>query len=382
MVELLYALSPEGQLVHVDSVPNGLACGCRCPGCGALLVAKNNGETMAAHFAHASGTVCSGAHESELHLLAKDVIASEKAVMLPPYGSVYGGGLMRFDAVEVEERNDLSSLQPDLCGIAGGHRLWIEIRVTHAIGPEKRELIRKNGIACVEINLADFIDKQVTRQQLQQYLLQEKGMREWTNNPVLEQKRRDAASLRQSYAAKASERQMELRIGESSVEELQKEVNREISSYMQANTDTCVVPSQSCYKCLHHSTRRALLAEAKRLRLPAWTSELLSSNLLYWTRDEVSATVCYDRCWQVRYEHFVKLLPTTSPDIHGREVTAREMRQNEAVVSFLLNTVPAIIATEGLRCQHNVGSFSRIGGKYDIACNMPNVVNRHRRKKH
>lgn len=28
---LTYAIGPKGKLVHVDSVPNGLLCGCTCP---------------------------------------------------------------------------------------------------------------------------------------------------------------------------------------------------------------------------------------------------------------------------------------------------------------------------------------------------------------
>lgn len=117
MAELTYAINTERQLVHVDSVPNGIACKCICPCCGAALVAKNNGETVVPHFAHASGASCNGALESELHLLAKDIIAKDKCVMLPPYGNVYRGGVVIFDEVEIEKRNDISSLQPDLCGV-------------------------------------------------------------------------------------------------------------------------------------------------------------------------------------------------------------------------------------------------------------------------
>lgn len=377
MVELLYGMSGEGRLLHVDSVPNGLACGCRCPGCGALLVAKNNGETVASHFAHASGSACMGAHESELHLLAKEIIGSERCIMLPGYGSVYAGGLITFDDVEVEQRHDPSSLRPDLCGITGHRRLWVEIMVTHAIGPEKRELIRKNRIACVEINLSGYIDRQVTRQELAAFLMQERDMREWTNNPVLEEKRLKTVSLRRISAVNRSDA---LRSANQDKQALQETLEKGKQTYLAAHTESCIVASRSCYKCRHHTTRRALLAEARRRRLPAWVTEVLQSNLLYWTRDEVEATVCFDRCWQVRFERYVKLLPTASPDMHGRPVTSREIRQNEAVVSFLLTTVPAIIDLEGMKCSHNVGSFQQMDGKYDIACNMPKVVSRHRRK--
>ena len=381
MVELLYALDADGQLVHVDSVPNGLACGCRCPGCGAPLVAKNNGETKAPHFAHASGLACGGAHESELHLLAKDIISREKAVMLPGYGRVYDGGLMRFDEVEVEERRDLSSLQPDLCGITHGHRLWVEIRVTHAIGPEKRELIRKNGIACIEINLSQFIDRQVTRQQLKAFLTEEKDMREWTNNPTLGKRQAEESLSRRDYAKAKSAEKLQTQVNEASAYDVREKMENEKFAFLQIHQDCCIMPVRSCYACRHHSTRQALFEEARRQHLPSWVTEVLSSNLLYWTKDEVGQTVSYDQCYRVRYEHFQRLLPTSSPDIHGRPVTAREIRQNEAVIPFLLGTVPAIIASEGLKCSCCVATFSHLDGSYDIACNKPNVVNRHRKKK-
>lgn len=373
-------------MVHVCEVANGLACGCRCPGCAALLVAKNNGETMAPHFAHASGTVCHGAHESELHLLAKAVISEEKAVMLPRYGNVYDGGLVRFDEVEVEERNDIASLQPDLCGVVHDgktetdRRLWIEIMVTHAIGPEKRALIKRNDIACIEINLSQFADRQVTREELCDFILKQKSGREWTNNPALERQRLAASASNRNYAAMKAEsdrRQLSAYLSDYELEEFYESEQR---NFLEKHRECCVIDSQECYKCRHHSTRQALFEEAKRLHLPAWVREPLSGNLLYWTHDNVRATVEYRDCYTVSFDNYLRLLPTSTPDIHGRPVSPREIRQNEQIIPFLLNVVPAIIASEGLKCRHNVQSFSTASYRYKIACNMPNVVNRHRRK--
>lgn len=186
MVELLYALDASGKMVSVDDVPNGIACNCTCPCCREPLVAKNNGESVSSHFAHASGTSCGGAHESELHMLAKEIISGERRIMLPPYGNIYQGGMVAFDCVEVEKRNDVACLQPDLCGVVSSNRLWIEIMVTHAIGPEKRALIVKDGIACVEVNLSRFMNNSVTKDELRRFLLHDKDSREWTNNPKLE----------------------------------------------------------------------------------------------------------------------------------------------------------------------------------------------------
>lgn len=387
MVELLYALNEEGRMVHVNEVPNGISCRCHCPSCSAPLVAKNNGETMAPHFAHASGTVCSGAHESELHLLAKRVISEDKAVMLPRYGNVYQGGLVRFDTVEVEERNDISSLQPDLCGVVHNKttgkdsRLWIEIMVTHAIGPEKRALIRKNEIACIEINLSQFMSRQVTREELRDFILQEQSGREWTNNPVLEKQRLTVSATSRNYAERKTDEDKALLSESMSAYEMKEHYKGEQQAYLANHEDCCIMDGKDCYRCKHHTTRKALFEETKRLHLPAWVREALSGNLLYWTHDNVKMTVNHNQCYRVHYEGFLHLLPTSSPDIHGRIITPREIKQNEQIIPFLLDTVPAIIASEGLKCQHNVQSFPSLSTKYNIACNMPNVVNRHRRRK-
>ena len=63
-----YALR-NGQLVHVDGVESGAACGCVCPGlkCGAPMVARK-GTVRRHHFAHATGKGCG---ESAMHRVAK-----------------------------------------------------------------------------------------------------------------------------------------------------------------------------------------------------------------------------------------------------------------------------------------------------------------------
>lgn len=71
---LKYALNTKGELVHIDSVPNGNDCGCICPACKKPLQAKNKGTHRTHHFAHQSGVNCPTAYESSLHLLAKKKI--------------------------------------------------------------------------------------------------------------------------------------------------------------------------------------------------------------------------------------------------------------------------------------------------------------------
>ena len=51
---LTYALNKDGDLVHIDSVPNGNDCACICPHCKSDLCAKNAGSESKKvhHFAH------------------------------------------------------------------------------------------------------------------------------------------------------------------------------------------------------------------------------------------------------------------------------------------------------------------------------------------
>ena len=80
---LKYALNTKGELVHIDSVPNGNDCGCICPACKKPLQAKNKGTHRTHHFAHQSGVDCPTAYESSLHLLAKKKIQEETKILEP-----------------------------------------------------------------------------------------------------------------------------------------------------------------------------------------------------------------------------------------------------------------------------------------------------------
>ena len=71
---LKYALNIEGDLVHIDNVPNGNDCGCVCPACKKPLQARNAGLIREHHFAHQVGVDCPTAYETSLHLLAKEKI--------------------------------------------------------------------------------------------------------------------------------------------------------------------------------------------------------------------------------------------------------------------------------------------------------------------
>lgn len=148
-----YALNKYGDLVHVEDVPNGKNSECHCPYCGEPMIAKNGGKVVEHHFAHFSGSECKGYEETVLHLLAKEIIAEEKCVMLPEYRTL-ASKLVQFENVEIEERNDSKSIQPDIVGVTkDGLRLHIEIFVTHRIDEDKKQKLISGEFNCLEIQI-------------------------------------------------------------------------------------------------------------------------------------------------------------------------------------------------------------------------------------
>lgn len=375
---LMFAIGSGNRLVHISDVPNGIACNCVCPACGERLVAKNNGSFVTPHFAHLSGTECPHAQETVLHLLSKEIINDQRCVMLPSYASVFQARLQRFDVVEVEQRNDISSLQPDLCGVvhkADGNdaRLWIEIKVTHPVGEEKRCIIKKKGIACIEIDLSHFIDMPFTRDEIQHFLLSKSEHREWINNPLLQARQQLMEDNKRELAKQNSANYTKTHDKEQQTE------SRDI--YILENRDVWIQPSSLCLTCKHHTTRIAINEEISKRHLPAWLHDAIDCNLRWIDRDNISSTMEYRGYYHFCHEKFNRALPTSSPDHRGRIVNEREIKQNQLVIPFLLDTVPNLIAAKGLRCEHCVRTFPVSETKFDVACNCPNVVNKHRKKR-
>lgn len=179
-----YALNQEGKLVHVESVPNGKDCDCVCPYCGDKLTAKNKGKVREPHFAH-KADVCAKYHETILHQLAKEIIKEEKIVMLPVYKTLKAKQVC-FKEVEIEERKDMSSLQPDCVGVTEeGLRIHIEIFVSHRVDERKKEIIEENDIYSMEIDIPITFPQD--REELRNFVENSSERRKWINYPLGEE---------------------------------------------------------------------------------------------------------------------------------------------------------------------------------------------------
>lgn len=180
---LTYALNTKGVLVHIDSVPNGNECGCRCPHCKSVLCAKNGGDERVKvhHFAHLNGADCKGAVESAIHLMAKDILKEALCIQLPDDLDGYRGDLLKFDRVEVEPYDPNTHLRPDCIGYYGDKFLWIEFKRTHAVDTIKRGKILEARIPCVELDLnscsldKDSLHKFITEEREQRIWIKENG---------------------------------------------------------------------------------------------------------------------------------------------------------------------------------------------------------------
>lgn len=187
--KLTYARNESGEIVHIDTVPNGRNCNCFCAGCGKPLIARQ-GEVNQHHFAHEGGNIRE-CYDKTLHSLAEQIIKENKKVYSPRYKGYFfthQSELLNFVDVEVEQRNDFSDLQPDLVGVTeDGKRIHIEIRNTHKVDDSKEKKLRDREQICMEIN----VSKQ-SLDELKDFLLAKDDEREWINHPEYDEEERKA----------------------------------------------------------------------------------------------------------------------------------------------------------------------------------------------
>lgn len=167
------------QLVHISDVASGLGCGCSCVVCGGELIAKK-GRIRVHHFAHAAETNCTGAAETALHALAKELVCNLSSIHLPQYifkkekrlksgirikyeEIILEGGRAPISKAVSEQAED--GFIPDVTLKCKSKTLFVEIAVTHKVDRAKLRLIRKSGVPTIEINL-DIEDATLTREEL------------------------------------------------------------------------------------------------------------------------------------------------------------------------------------------------------------------------
>lgn len=191
--KLTYGLDSSGRLVHVDNVSKGLACQCKCPDCGAELMAKQ-GAINTHHFAHANGADCKGARMTALHMLAQQIIRDEKKIRTPFFKDYVEdkSKILDFSSVELEKQFKTEEInrRPDCVGILQGKKgedvqVWVEIKVTHKVDEEKTKDIKSQDVICMEVDLSSLMKENYDENSVHEALFSTYENKEWINYPVL-----------------------------------------------------------------------------------------------------------------------------------------------------------------------------------------------------
>lgn len=162
----------DGRPVFVADVALGLDCGCTCPECGEPLIARNRdfpGRRRVRHFQHARASSCSGGFETAIHRMAKEVLATSDAVLLPQWASgdvVIEPESLAIVSAELEVPLLSGAARPDVLvrGLAQEIEfdvLCVEVRVHHAVDEPKRDLLATNALDTMEIDLSSLTDEAV-----------------------------------------------------------------------------------------------------------------------------------------------------------------------------------------------------------------------------
>jgi hypothetical protein len=196
-IEIPYALR-AGVIVHVSEVDRGLECGCVCARCGDALVARK-GTSRQHHFAHYRDSDCSGAAESLLHRLAKELLSNAKSLALPAYifrakskprfgrsavsieQPVRAASRLSITSVAVEQ--SLGPIVPDLLLRSDEGNLILEIAVSHRVDRAKSRHIRRMNIPALELSLKAE-DILLPRAELLKRLIDDTSIKSWPFHPA------------------------------------------------------------------------------------------------------------------------------------------------------------------------------------------------------
>lgn len=177
-IELKYAYTAEGDLIHISEANSGMQEDYLCPKCGNALIAKK-GEIRTHHFAHYNFEECTGAQETALHLMAKDILANNLFIARPQDEPHKQPEYIRFDDVELEYREH--GLIYDALGTQAGNKVAIEFQVTHPVDFRKKEIVIKKSINMIEVDLSDYLNADLNKDELEKAVLVT-APRHWINN--------------------------------------------------------------------------------------------------------------------------------------------------------------------------------------------------------
>lgn len=190
-----YGLNSDDRLVEITEVERGLACNCVCPACRNPLEA-HKGAIRDSYFSHYRGSDCLKGYESALHIMAKEILAFEKIILLPELVAYSNKSIATLDTIlyrepplekayivrpwtvenfdEAKTESYLDDIIPDVLLIKKDWQLIVEIRVTHKVSQLKLDKIEKKGISAIEYDFSKA-NRYVSREALRKVLLETYG---------------------------------------------------------------------------------------------------------------------------------------------------------------------------------------------------------------
>jgi hypothetical protein len=91
---------------------------------------------------------------------------------------------VRFDAVVLEQ--SFNDIRPDVVGMAGDNKLFIEIAVTHFVDREKLNKVRSRKVSTIEIDMASHHRKDWTWEKLKAIVNNDLSSKAWLYNAYAE----------------------------------------------------------------------------------------------------------------------------------------------------------------------------------------------------
>lgn len=173
-----WAEHKSGKMVHVDDVPQGLACDCFCPKCRERLLARH-GDIRHHGFAHHSETrganlkIC---YMVTLYKLAEQIVLQRKKIYAPSYYGIFKERIIDFVEVRTDDRYDRIDKQPDIvASTPDGKQFLIEFTFDYKV--QRKTPIDCKNLNCLEIDLSGQ-----TLETLECFLIDSYDCRRWLNN--------------------------------------------------------------------------------------------------------------------------------------------------------------------------------------------------------
>lgn len=185
-----------GELLSIDNVERGLACGCICPSCETRLEARK-GEKMKHHFAHENNQECLYGAEISVYRAFYELLDKSKRFFLPDAVLTFNShkkdeivkrGNM-ISLTKIEFHNDTMNYPPELLCYSGENCfqivLDIESYYNAADYRSLKEYGKKRDIAIVSVEMDD-IDRLSSFGELQVYI-DAPDRKKWIFNRVVEE---------------------------------------------------------------------------------------------------------------------------------------------------------------------------------------------------